>query len=168
MLLSDASAGRAGLEDLMRILGFGRDPELSVERQQLLEVCDAALRMLASEGDLLSYDYLVDIPAHGPWPRIRGACDLHGLRIGGNPHALYARHGQCWLERWESDEDGLGRAVERIDLREQTLVKLDSNVEVKIRRRPRGAPPWRDGLSRLIDVLRGCGSELVQVRNPVR
>lgn len=167
MLLADASAGRVGLEDLMRVLGLGRDSELSVRRLQLLEVCEAALSMLTSEGDLLSYDYLVDIPAHGPWPRISGACDIHGLRIGGNPHALYARHGQCRLERWESDEDGLGRAVERIDLREHTLVMLDSNVEVRIRKKLRGEPPWRDGLDRLIGMLRGCTSDVVEVRNPV-
>jgi hypothetical protein len=168
MLLADATASDARLDHLMSMIGFGRDAEVSVPRVSLLSSSQAVLQLLEKEGELLNYDYLVDIPAHGVWPRVRGECNIHGLRRNGSPHSLYARHGQCWLERWEGNEDGLGRAVERLDLRQQTALMLDADVEVKIRKKWRGVPPWREGFTRLIKLLRSCPTDLVEVSNPVR
>lgn len=167
-LLIDALRCKPELAQFPSMLGFGREPELSVDRAEMLRAARAALEVLRFDAGLLSYDYLVDIPAHGAIPRIRGECNIHGLRIKAAPYSLYARHGQCWLERWESDDHGLGRSVELIDLRRETTLMLDGNVEVRIRRKWRGEPPWQQGLTQLVALLEDCTDEQVEVKIPLR
>lgn len=167
-LLIDVTEAQAATRDLPRLLGLGSEPAVKANRLDLLRLAKVTLARLSAESELLEFDYLVDLPAHGVLPQIAGSCHVHGIRFEGQPCTLYARHGQCWIEKWDDKGEGIATPGERLDLRRLSTLELDGGVLLKIRRKKQREPPWVSGLTAVASLLETCRSKSVVVRNPLR
>ncbi|MCA9099672.1 MAG: hypothetical protein KDA63_00890 [Planctomycetales bacterium] len=105
-------------------------------RDELLAQARQLHAYLSENREVLSYRYSLSVRVMGRDDMLtEGSGTVSGFTMDGCHCSISGGNGECYVNRYELNEDGTSRIVERIDVRQQKRISTDNWGDISISRR---------------------------------